>query len=65
MTDETRAIRDKIRSYEIAPCGHGQECKCSQRMEWEYAVARVYEVDRREEALIELIRLSEEMGLYT
>lgn len=63
MTNETKALRDKIRSYEISPCGHGQDCKCVQRMEWEGAVARVYEIERREEALVEVIRLSEEAGL--
>lgn len=64
MTDETQKLREKIRSYEISPCAHGQECKCVQRMEWEGAVVRVYSIERREEALVELIRLSEEMGLY-
>lgn len=64
MTDETAKIREKIRSGEIAPCGHGVDCKCAVRMEWEYAVARVYQIERREEALIEMIRLSEEARLY-
>lgn len=64
MTDETKALRDKIRSYEISPCQHGVECKCVQRMEWEGAVVRVYAIERREEALTELIRQSEEMRLY-
>jgi hypothetical protein len=33
-------------------------------MEWEWAVARIYEVERREEALNEMVKLSEDLGLY-
>jgi hypothetical protein len=64
MTEESQRWRNRIRSYEICPCSHGVHCQCSQRLDWEGAVERVYELERREEALTEMVRLSEEAGLY-
>lgn len=64
MTDETKLLRENIRAYKVSPCPHGTECNCAQRLEWEAGVERVYEVERREEALVEMVRLSEEAGLY-
>lgn len=64
MTEETRLLRENIRTYKVSPCSHGQDCKCSQRIEWEGTVERIYMIERREEALVEMVRLSEEAGLY-
>lgn len=64
MTRSPNVLREQIRRGEIVACGHGDLCQCAIRRRFEDAVERIYAVERREEALQEIVRLSEEMGLY-
>lgn len=56
MTQETEKLREWIRSGEIN--------KEKNDLEWGWAIARIYEIERREEALDEMVRESEDLGLY-
>jgi len=56
VTEQTEKLRGWIRSGEVN--------KEKNNVEWEWAVARVYEAERREEALVEMVRESEKLELY-
>ena len=63
MSHETQKIREAIRRGEIGPCNHGPDCQCPTRRQWDWAVARVYEIERAEEGDSSVLPMGRVAGL--